>query len=157
MNVPAIVGFGKACQIIPSYLNEEMEKTRRLRELFEMEILAILPDAFVIGARAARLPGTSGLCIMDVPADVLLARATSVCISSGSACTSRALKASHVLIAMGISHEIAQGSLLFSFGLDNTGEDVDYVLETLPPIVDRLRQMSPLYSKFLKDKKGGEK
>jgi len=61
-----------------------------------------------------------------------------------------------VLIAMGISHELAQGSLLFSFGLDNTPEDVDYVLEVLPAIVDRLRQMSPLYSKFTKASKGGE-
>jgi cysteine desulfurase len=79
-----------------------------------------------------------------------------VAISSGSACTSRALKASHVLIAMGISHELAQGSLLCTFGLDNTLEDVDYVLKVLPPIVDRLRQMSPLYSKYLKASKGGK-
>lgn len=79
-----------------------------------------------------------------------------VAVTSGSACTSRALKASHVLIAMGLSHAIAQGSLLFSFGVDNTFEDVDYVLEVLPPIVDRLRQMSPLYSKFTKASKGGK-
>ncbi|MDP7525209.1 MAG: hypothetical protein QF713_02595, partial [Dehalococcoidales bacterium] len=77
-----------------------------------------------------------------------------VAVTSGSACTSRALKASHVLIAMGLSNVIAQGSLLFSFGLDNTDEDVDYVLEVLPPVVDRLRQMSPLYDKFIKDSKG---
>ncbi len=79
-----------------------------------------------------------------------------IAVSSGSACTSRALKASHVLIAMGISHELAQGSLLFSFGLDNTPEDIDYVLEVLPDIVDRLRQMSPLYAKFMKESKGGK-
>ena len=79
-----------------------------------------------------------------------------VAVTSGSACTSKALKASHVLIAMGLSHAVAQGSLLFSFGVDNTPEDVDYVLEVLPPIVDRLRQMSPLYSKFNKTKKGGK-
>ena len=77
-------------------------------------------------------------------------------VTSGSACTSRALKASHVLIAMGISHELAQGSLLFSFGIDNKPEDVDYVLEVLPPVVDRLRQMSPLYDKFIKTSKGGK-
>jgi cysteine desulfurase len=74
-----------------------------------------------------------------------------VAAASGSACTSRALKASHVLIAMGIPHEIVHGSLLFSFGRDNTEEDVDYVLDMLPPIVDRLRQMSPLYAKFSKE------
>jgi cysteine desulfurase len=85
---------------------------------------------------------------------LMLLSSQGVAVSSGSACTSRALKASHVLTAMGIPPEIAQGSLLFSFGLGNTEEDVDYVLEALPPIVDRLRQMSPLYAKFLKGKGG---
>jgi cysteine desulfurase len=78
-----------------------------------------------------------------------------VAVTSGSACTSRALKASHVLIAMGLKHEIAQGSLLFGLGINNRSEDVDYILEVLPPIVDRLRQMSPLYAKYLKKDKGG--
>ena len=77
-----------------------------------------------------------------------------IAVSSGSACTSRALKASHVLIAMGIPNEIAQGSLLFTLGLDNKQEDMDYVVEKLSSIVDRLRQMSPLYAKFLKEKEG---
>lgn len=84
---------------------------------------------------------------------LMLLNMQGVAVTSGSACTSRALKASHVLIAMKLSHAIAQGSLLFSFGLDNTAEDVDHVLEVLPPIVDRLRQMSPLYSKFTKQTK----
>jgi cysteine desulfurase len=87
---------------------------------------------------------------------LMLLNSKGVAVSSGSACTSRALKASHVLIAMGISHEIAQSSILFTFGIDNTAEDVDYVLEVLPPIVDRLRQMSPVYDKFIKTGKGGE-
>jgi cysteine desulfurase len=78
-----------------------------------------------------------------------------VAASSGSACTSKALKSSHVLTAMGIPPEIAQGSLLFTLGVQNTEEDINLALETLPPIVDRLRQMSPLYSKFLKGQKGG--
>ena len=86
---------------------------------------------------------------------LMLLNAKGVAVSSGSACTSRALKASHVLIAMGITHELAQGSLLFTFGIDNTPEDIDYVLEVLPGIVDRLRQMSPLYSKFTKTSEGG--
>ena len=87
---------------------------------------------------------------------LMLLDSQGVAVTSGSACTSRALKASHVLIAMGISHELAQGSLLFSFGLDNTTDVVDHVLEVLPPIVDRLRQMSPLYAKFIKTSKGGK-
>jgi cysteine desulfurase len=74
-------------------------------------------------------------------------------VSSGSACTSKALKASHVLIAMGLPHEIAQGSLLLTLGLETHEEDIDYLLEKFPPIVDRLRQMSPLYAKFLKEEK----
>ena len=76
--------------------------------------------------------------------------------SSGSACTSRALKASHVLTAMGIPAELAQGSLLFSFGLQNTEEDVDYVFEVLPSVAKRLRDMSPLWAKFVKGQKGGK-
>ena len=85
---------------------------------------------------------------------LMLLSSKGVAASSGSACTSRALKTSHVLTAMGIAPEIAQGSLLFSLGVNNTEEDVDYVLEALPPIVDRLRQMSPLYAKFLKSQEG---
>jgi cysteine desulfurase len=85
---------------------------------------------------------------------LLLLNSQGIAVSSGSACTSKALKASHVLIAMGIPHEIAQGSLLFSLGVDNDEADIDYVLEKLPPIVDRLRQMSPLYAKFMKEKRG---
>jgi cysteine desulfurase len=78
-----------------------------------------------------------------------------IAAASGSACTSKALKVSHVLLAMGISHEVAHGSLVFSLGVTNTEEDVDYVLEVLPPIVDKLRAMSPLFDKFSKEQKRG--
>ena len=77
-----------------------------------------------------------------------------ICASSGSACTSKALKASHVLTAMGLPPEIAAGSLVFTIGKDATSNDIDYVIDILPPIVERLRQMSPLYAKYLKDKGG---
>jgi cysteine desulfurase len=85
---------------------------------------------------------------------LMLLNSQGVGVTSGSACTSRALKASHVLIAMGLDHAIAQGSLLFSFGINNNVADVDYVLEVLPQVVDRLRQMSPLWDKYLKSGKG---
>ena len=85
---------------------------------------------------------------------LMLLNSQGIGVTSGSACTSRALKASHVLIAMGLTHAVAQGSLLFSFGVNNNKEDVDYVLETLPPIVERLREMSPLWDKFKKSDKG---
>ncbi len=81
---------------------------------------------------------------------MLLLNARGIAVSSGSACTSRALKSSHVLDAIGVPTETAQGSVLFSLGIENTLEDVERVLEELPPIVERLRQMSPLYSKFVK-------
>ena len=81
----------------------------------------------------------------------MLLNSHGIAAASGSACTSRALKASHVLLAMDISHELAQGSTLFTLGLSNTEDDVKYVLEKLPAVVDRLRQMSPLYSKYQKE------
>ena len=111
----------------------------------------------VTGHPKNRLPGNASFCVEFIEGEsmLILLNSRGVAVSSGSACTSRALKASHVLIAMGISHELAQGSLLFGFGLDNVSEDIDYVLAALPPIVDRLRQMSPLYSKFTKNSKGG--
>jgi len=84
---------------------------------------------------------------------LMLLNSQGIAASSGSACTSRALKASHVLIAMGLPHEVAQGSLLFAMGVSNTEDDVDYALEKLPPIVNRLRQMSPLYAKFIKEQR----
>ncbi len=87
---------------------------------------------------------------------LMLLNQKGIAASSGSACTSRALKASHVLMAMGIPPELSHGSLLFTFGIANTGNDVDLVLEALPPIVDRLRKMSPLYDKYLKQQRGGK-
>ena len=106
----------------------------------------------VTGHPQNRLPGHASFCIEFIEGEsmLMLLNSQGVAVSSGSACTSRALKASHVLIAMGLPHEMAQGSLLFSLGKDNTEKDIDYVLQVMPPIVDRLRQMSPLYSKFVK-------
>jgi cysteine desulfurase len=104
------------------------------------------------------LPGHASFCVEFIEGEsmLMLLNSKGIAVSSGSACTSRALKASHVLIAMGLSHEIAQGSILFTLGIDSSGEDINYVLETMPPIVDRLRQMSPLYAKFSKTVKGGK-
>jgi len=110
----------------------------------------------VTGHPAKRLPGHASMCVefIEGEAMIMLLSSQGIAVTSGSACTSRALKASHVLIAMGLTHAVAQGSLLMSLGISNTTEDVDYVIQTLPPIVDRLRQMSPLYSKYLKKNKG---
>jgi cysteine desulfurase len=112
----------------------------------------------VTGHTEKRLPGNASLCVEFIEGEsmLMMLNIQGVAVSSGSACTSRALKASHVLIAMGISHEVAQGSILLTLGMDTSDEDIDYVLEVLPPIVDRLRQMSPLYAKFVKERKGGD-
>ena len=94
--------------------------------------------------------------VSEGEAMLMLLNNKGIAASSGSSCTSKALKASHVLTAMGLSHELAQGSVMFTIGIDNTKDDMDYVIEAMPPIVDRLRQMSPLYSKFIKASKGGK-
>jgi cysteine desulfurase len=158
-NVPAIAGLGKAAELARAEMNKRAGRLSPLRDKLITELPKRIEHVIVTGHPTQRLPGHASFCVefIEGEAMLMLLNSQGIAVSSGSACTSRALKASHVLIAMGLPHEIAQGSLLFSFGLDNTEEDVDYVLETMPPIVDRLRQMSPLYAKFLKDKmKGGK-
>ena len=157
-SVPAIVGLGKAAELARAEMQSRVNHLSPLREKLIRGLLSRIDHVILTGHPTQRLPGNASFCIEFIEGEAMLMLLSSqgVAASSGSACTSRALKASHVLIAMGISHEIAQGSLLFSFGLGNTEEDVDYVLEVLPPIVDRLRQMSPLYDKFLKGQKGGK-
>ncbi len=114
-----------------------------------------IDHTIITGHPVSRTPGNASFCVEFIEGEsmLLFLNIQGIAVTSGSACTSRALKASHVLIAMGLTHEIAQGSILFSFGIENIPDDVGYVMEALPPIVDRLRQMSPLYAKFTK---GGE-
>ncbi len=155
-NVPAIVGLGKAAELAMTNMSSRMEKLSRLRDKLINGISERVDHAFLTGHPSQRLPHHASFCIefIEGEAMLLLLNSAGIAVSSGSACTSRALKASHVLIAMGIPHEVAQGSLLFSLGLDNSEADIDYVIEKLPPIVDRLRQMSPLYAKFVKGQRG---
>jgi len=151
-NVPAIVGLGKAAELANESMTIRKKHLIELRDRLLLEIPSKIDHAVITGHREHRLPGNASFCIefIEGEAMLMLLNSKGVAITSGSACTSRALKASHVLIAMGIPHAQAQGSLLFSFGIDNSIEDVNYIIEVLPPIVDRLRQISPLYSKFLK-------
>ena len=157
-NVPAIAGLGKAAELAKAGMAARAKRFSALRDKLIIGLPSRVERVRVTGHPTQRLPGNASFCVefIEGEAMLMLLNSQGIAVSSGSACTSRALKASHVLIAMGITHEVAQGSLLFSFGLDNTGEDVDYVLETMPPIVDRLRQMSPLYAKFLKAQRGGK-
>ncbi len=151
-NIPAIVGLGKAAELAKASMGARVERITQLRDRLLTELPAKIDHVVVTGHPQHRLPVNASFCVefIEGEAMLMLLNSKGVAVTSGSACTSRALKASHVLIAMGLSHALAQGSLLFSFGIDNTPEDIDYVLEVLPPIVDRLRQMSPLYAKFLK-------
>ena len=132
-----------------------MEHLSALRDRLIEGLMSRIEHVILTGHPTQRLPGNASFCVefIEGEAMLMLLSQQGVAASSGSACTSRALKASHVLTAMGIPPALAQGSLLFSLGLGNTGEDVDYVLEVLPPIVDRLRQMSPLYAKYLKKRR----
>ncbi|HEY55315.1 MAG TPA: cysteine desulfurase [Dehalococcoidia bacterium] len=157
-NVAAIAGLGKAAALARNDAVKRVKQLTPLRDRLLKELPAKIERVVVTGHPQNRLPGHASFCVefIEGEAMLMLLNSQGIAVSSGSACTSRALKASHVLIAMGISHELAQGSILFTLGIDNTAQDIDYVLETMPPIVDRLRQMSPLYSKFTKASKGGK-
>ncbi len=157
-NVLAIVGLGKAAELAGANMTARIEHLTHLRDRLLTELPAKIDHMVVTGHPQNRLSQTASFCVEFIEGEsmLMLLNSQGVAVTSGSACTSRALLASHVLIAMGLSHEIAQGSLLFGVGLDNTDEDIDYVLKVLPPIVDRLRQMSPLYAKFTKTSKGGK-
>ena len=156
-NVAGVVGLGKAAEMARRLMPERSAKLVPLRDYLINEMPKKISHVLVTGHPQNRLPGHASFCIEFIEGEsmLMLLNAKGVGVTSGSACTSRALQASHVLLAMGLPHEIAQGSLLFGLGIDNTKEDIDYVLEVLPPIVERLRQMSPLYSKFIKQNKGG--
>jgi len=157
-NVPAIAGLGKAAELAERDIAKRIKHLAPLRDRLLKELPGKIKNVVVTGHPRNRLPGHASFCVefIEGEAMLMLLNSKGVAVSSGSACTSRALKASHVLIAMGISHELAQGSVLFTLGIDSTAEDMDYVLEAMPPVVDRLRQMSPLYSKFTKASKGGK-
>lgn len=155
-DVPAIVGLGKAAELAASDMASRTAQLTKLRDKLIGGILGTVSHTVLTGHPLQRLPHHVSFCIEFIEGEAMLMLLSSqgIAVSSGSACTSRALKASHVLIAMGLPHEIAQGSLVFGLGLDTSQADIDYVLEKLPPIVDRLRQMSPLYAKFVKEGRG---
>lgn len=157
-NVPGIVGMGKAAELAQRDMTSRIGHLSALRDRLMDGVSSRIEHTMLTGHPTHRLPGNASFCIEFIEGEAMLMLLSSkgVAASSGSSCTSRALKASHVLTAMGIPAELAQGSLLFTLGLNNTTEDVDYVLEVLPPIVDRLRQMSPLYGKFVKEHGGGK-
>lgn len=154
-NVAGIVALGKACEIAYENMHEHASKLRDLREYLIEGILKAIPHTIVTGSREERLPGTASFCFEFIEGEALLLSLDLVGIagSSGSACTSGSLDPSHVLMSLGLTHEIAHGSLRLSLSDFTTKDDLDYVIEKLPPIVERLRNMSPLYEDFLKGEK----
>ena len=148
-NVPGIVGFGEACRISKEELKEQEKKIRLLRDKLEEGIKQKIPDIKVNGHHDKRLYNTLNICFKYIEGESILINLDfeGICTSSGSACTSGSLEPSHVLLSMGIPHELSHGSLRFSLGKFNTMRDIDRVLEVLPLIIEKLRKISPFWQK----------
>ena len=148
-NIAGIVGLGTAIEITTKNIDEKVKYLIKLREKTINGLIENIPDIIVNGDREERLPGNVNVCFKYIEGESILLHLDQygICASSGSACTSGSLEPSHVLLAIGLPHEIAHGSLRLSFSEENTEEEVDYLLEKLPPIITNLRNMSPLYKK----------
>ena len=151
-NVPGIVGFGKAAQIAGETMESRAQKEIALRDHLIERVLSEIPYVRLNGHRADRLPNNASFCFRFVEGEslLILLDEMGVCVSSGSACTSGSLDPSHVLLAIGLPHEIAHGSLRVTLSEETTLEDIDFVVDALKKIVERLRGMSPLYEDFMK-------
>lgn len=154
-NVPGIVGFGKAVELALATMEERTAKERKLRDHLMERVLKEIPFTRVNGDRTNRLPNNVNLCFQFVEGESLLIMLDmkGICGSSGSACTSGSLDPSHVLLAIGLPHEIAHGSLRLTLGDDTTLEDIDYTVDAIKEIVTQLREMSPLYEDYMKKQK----
>ncbi len=151
-NVPYIIGLGKACELAKKHLDEENTKIKSLTDYLEAKLLEKIPNTLVNGDRIHRLPNTVSVSFEYVEGEsiLLLLSDLGICASSGSACTSGSLEPSHVLRAMGVPFTAAHGSIRFSLSIYNTKEEMDYIIEHLPPIIQRLRDISPFWKDYLK-------
>jgi cysteine desulfurase len=148
-NVPGIVALGKACELALTNIEEENEKVKNLRDKLEQAIMKSCPDCRLNGDKNNRLPNTSNISFEYIEGEAILLMLDQygICASSGSACTSGSLEPSHVLRAMGVPFTAAHGSIRFSLSRYNTEEEVDYVIEKMPSIINRLRELSPFVAK----------
>jgi cysteine desulfurase len=151
-NVPCIVGFGKACEIAKNEIEENYNKMIRLRDRLISELPKKVEYVYLNGHPEKRLPNNVNFSIEFVEGEsmILLLDKKGIYVTSGSACTSKALKISHVLSAIKVDPVLAQGSILMTLSKYNTDEDIDYILSEFPGIIIKLREMSPLYSYFIK-------
>jgi len=145
-NVPGIVGLGEASRLAREGLQWEMEHSAKLRDLLIEGVLSRVPDSVLTGHPTRRLPNNASFCVRYIEGESMLLNLDfeQIYASSGSACTSGSLEASHVLLAIGLPHDLAHGSLRLSVGRGNTVDDVGRFLEVFPPIVEKLRAMSPI-------------
>ena len=154
-NTPGIVGLGKAAEIAGKTMEERIRKETELRDYLISRVENEIPYSKFNGHRTERLPNNVNFCFRFIEGEslLILLDQNGICGSSGSACTSGSLDPSHVLLAIGLPHEIAHGSLRLTLSEETTKEDLDFVVEKLKGIVERLRSMSPLYEDFLKANK----
>ncbi len=146
-NVASIVGLGRACELAAEHFEKDYEKVGNLRDRLEAGIMERIPHALLNGDPEHRLPNTTSISFEYIEGEsiLLMMDALGICASSGSACTSGSLEPSHVLRAMGVPFTAAHGSIRFSLSRYNTEEEVDFVIEKLPAIIERLRAMSPFW------------
>ena len=151
-NVPGIVGFGKAVEIAMATMKERAEKEMHLRNLLMKRVLEEIPFVRVNGDKVRRLPNNANFSFQFIEGESLLIMLdmNNICGSSGSACTSGSLDPSHVLLAIGLPHEIAHGSLRLTVNDEVTEEEIHYTVDKIKEIVEKLRKMSPLYEDFMK-------
>lgn len=148
-NVPGIIALGKACELAMRHMEEENTRVRALRDRLEEGILKTCPECFINGDVDSRLPNTLNISFEYIEGESILMMLNKfgICASSGSACTSGSLEPSHVLRAMGVPFTAAHGSIRFSLSRYNTQEEIDFVIDKISPIVNRLRELSPFVAK----------
>ena len=154
-NVPGIVGFGKAAELAFADMDKRIAYETKLRDHLRERVLNEIPYARLNGEREKRLPNNANFCFRFIEGEsmLILLNQQKICASSGSACTSGSLDPSHVLLAIGLPHEIAHGSLRISLSEKTTKEEIDFTVDRLKEIIERLRGMSPLYEDFVKHQK----
>jgi cysteine desulfurase len=148
-NTPGIIGLGKACELAAQNMETENTRVKRLRDKLEYELLGRIPSSRVNGDLFRRLPNTTNISFEFVEGEgiLLMMDEFGICASSGSACTSGSLQPSHVLRAMGVPFTMAHGSIRFSLSIYNTEEEIDLVIDKLPPIIEKLRSLSPFWKR----------
>ena len=154
-NVPGIVGMGKAAELAKANMDNNIKNVSELRDYLIKRVLDEIPYTRLNGHETNRLPNNANFCFRFIEGEsmLILLDQNGICGSSGSACTSGSLDPSHVLLAIGLPHEIAHGSLRLTLSEQTTKEDIDYTVDKLKGIIERLRSMSPLYEDFVKNHK----